>query len=106
MDRMAPPRAKLVDLLDRVLDRGVVINADIIISLAGVPLIGVNLRAALAGMETMVEYGVMNMKEWDNRIRSQALEFAKAPQGMISAADDVPPTPVPVMSEAWRGQDD
>ena len=100
MDRMAPPRAKLVDLLDRVLDRGVVINADIIISLAGVPLIGVNLRAALAGMETMVEYGVMNMKEWDNRIRSQALEFAKTPQGMMSAADDVPLAPAPVVSEA------
>jgi len=52
-------RATLVDLLDRVFDKGVVIYADIIISVAGIPLIGVNLRAALAGMETMAEYGVM-----------------------------------------------
>lgn len=52
-------RATLVDLLDRVFDKGVVLYADIIISVAGIPLIGVNLRAALAGMETMVEYGVM-----------------------------------------------
>jgi len=50
IEPVARPHATLVDLLDRVLDRGVVINADIIISLAGVPLIGVNLRAALAGM--------------------------------------------------------
>ncbi len=68
---MEPTRnshATLVDLLDRVLDKGLVINADIIISLAGVPLIGVNLRAALAGMETMLKYGVM--EEWDGRTRA------------------------------------
>jgi hypothetical protein len=59
-----------VDLLDRVLDRGLVIDADIIISLAGVPLIGIKLRAALAGMETMVQYGLM--REWDNSIREAA----------------------------------
>ena len=52
-------RATLVDLLDRVFDKGVVINADIIISVAGVPLIGVNLRAALAGVETMLKYGML-----------------------------------------------
>lgn len=71
MESVTRSQATLVDLLDRVLDRGVVINADIIISLAGVPLIGVNLRAALAGMETMVKYGVM--REWDDRIRAQAV---------------------------------
>lgn len=52
-------RATLSDLLDRVLDKGIIINADIVISLANVPLIGVNLRAAIAGMETMVKYGMM-----------------------------------------------
>lgn len=71
---MEPARSHpstLVDLLDRVLDRGVVINADIIISVAGIPLIGVNLRAALAGMETMTRYGIM--REWDESIRASAL---------------------------------
>lgn len=52
-------RATLVDLLDRVLDKGLLINADVIISLAGVPLIAVNLRAAVASVETMLEYGLM-----------------------------------------------
>lgn len=68
---MEPTRsshATLVDLLDRVLDKGLVINADLVISLAGVPLIGVNLRAALAGIETMLNYGVM--EEWDESIRT------------------------------------
>ena len=60
-------KATLVDLLDRVLEKGLVIQADVIISVAGIPLIGVNLRAALAGMETMLKYGLM--REWDARTR-------------------------------------
>jgi len=65
----------LVDLLDRVLDKGVVLYADIIVSVAGIPLIGVNLRAALAGMETMISYGVM--QEWDQKVRAQSSEIGE-----------------------------
>ncbi|MDI6889664.1 MAG: gas vesicle protein GvpJ [Thermodesulfovibrionales bacterium] len=75
---MEPSRnthATLVDLLDRILDKGLVINADIIISVAGIPLIGVNLRAALAGMETMLKYGMM--KAWDEKIRAWEREHWK-----------------------------
>ncbi|MBI5590034.1 MAG: gas vesicle protein [Deltaproteobacteria bacterium] len=60
--------ATLVDLLDRILDKGIVIHADLMISVAGIPLIGVNLRAAVAGMETMLKYGMMT--EWDEKTRS------------------------------------
>lgn len=63
-------KATLVDLLDRVLDKGLIIHADIIISVAGIPLIGVNLKAALAGMETMLEYGMM--EDWDKAQRAIA----------------------------------
>jgi len=52
-------RAGIVDLLDRVLEKGLVLDADLIISLAGVPLIAVSLRAAIAGVETMAKYGMM-----------------------------------------------
>jgi hypothetical protein len=75
---MEPSRdthATLVDLLDRILDKGLVINADIIISVAGIPLIGVNLRAALAGMETMLKYGVM--QAWDEKTRAWEREHWK-----------------------------
>ncbi len=68
-------QATLVDLLDRALDKGLVINADIIISVAGVPLIGINLRAALAGMETMLKYGVM--QAWDEETRAWETEHRK-----------------------------
>jgi len=59
--------ATLVDLLERVLDKGLIINADLVISVSGIPLVGVNLRAALAGMKTMLKYGLM--ADLDRRIR-------------------------------------
>lgn len=52
-------RATLVDLLDRILEKGLVLNADLVISLAGVPLIAVSLNAAIASVETMQRYGLM-----------------------------------------------
>ena len=70
MEPRRDKNATLVDLLDKVLDKGLVINADIIISVAGIPLLGVNLRAALAGMETMLKYGLM--KDWDELTREYA----------------------------------
>lgn len=77
----------LVDLLDRVLDKGVVLYADIIVSVAGIPLIGVNLRAALAGMETMLSYGVM--QEWDQKVRAQRSEIEKQNEPPLIAGEQL-----------------
>jgi hypothetical protein len=60
--------ATLVDLLDRVLEKGLVLNADLVIHVAGIPLLGVNLRACLAGVETMLKYGIW--RDWDNLVKS------------------------------------
>ncbi len=69
---MEPTRAgALVDLVDRILVKGVILHADLVISVSGVPLIGVNLKAAIAGMTTMVDYGVM--EAWDEKIRKSVL---------------------------------
>lgn len=73
MEPQRSTNATLVDLLDRVLDKGLVIHADLIVSVAGIPLIGVNLRAALAGMETMLKYGVM--QAWDERTRAWERDY-------------------------------
>ncbi|MFQ5946146.1 MAG: gas vesicle protein [Anaerolineae bacterium] len=71
MEPVRAQRATLVDLLDRILDKGVILDADVVITLAGIPLVGVKLRAALAGMETMLRYGMM--EEWDRQIRAREL---------------------------------
>jgi len=80
-------KATLVDLLDRVLEKGLVIHADIIISVAGIPLIGINLRAALAGMETMLKYGVM--RDWDERTREWERKHAKRREPPLLADEKV-----------------
>jgi hypothetical protein len=82
------PQATLVDLLDRVLEKGLVIQADLIVSVAGIPLIGVNLRAALAGMETMLEYGVMqawdeNTRVWERENRKRKITNLLAEETML-----------------------
>jgi hypothetical protein len=43
--------ATLVDLLDRVIDRGVVIKGDIVLSVAGVDLVHLGVQLVLKGVE-------------------------------------------------------
>ena len=48
----------LAHVIDAVLDKGLMINADITVSLAGVELLGIKVRAALASFETAARYGL------------------------------------------------
>ena len=48
----------LLDVVDRILDKGIVINADISVTLVGVELLGIKLRATIASFETAAKYGV------------------------------------------------
>ncbi len=50
--------SSLVDVVEVVLDKGLVINADIAVSVAGVELLGIKIRAALASFETAARYGL------------------------------------------------
>jgi len=100
---MEPTRsthATLVDLLDRVLDKGLVINADIIISVAGIPLIGVNLRAALASMETMIKYGLM--QDFDAKTRAWAREHYVAAPTPIRLKKEIPQRVLPHLAPAEK----
>ena len=62
------PDDAVVDLLDVVMEEGVVVEADVLITVADVPLLGLKLRAALAGMTTMTEYGMLT--GFDESIRT------------------------------------
>ena len=44
------------------------LHLDLLIAVADVPLIGISLRAAIAGIETMLEHGVL--REWDAQTRA------------------------------------
>lgn len=71
MEPVIDTKAGMGDLLERLLDRGVFVKLDLIISVAGIPLIGLSLHAALASIETMNTYGMFG--DWDKSSRAQAL---------------------------------
>lgn len=48
----------LAGAVDRILDKGLVINADVIVNVDGTELLGIKIRAALASFETAAEYGL------------------------------------------------
>ncbi|WP_308013532.1 gas vesicle protein [Streptomyces sp. REN17] len=48
----------LAHVIETLLDKGLVLNADIMVSVAGVELLGIRLRAALASFETAARYGL------------------------------------------------
>lgn len=78
----------LVDVLDRILDKGIILNADVIIHVAGIPLIGINLRAALAGIETMLDYGMM--EAWDESVREwYAKEYEKRKEAPLVSGEKI-----------------
>ncbi|MFT4948539.1 MAG: hypothetical protein ACI9CA_000661 [Natronomonas sp.] len=57
---MQPTRTEehaVVELLDVLLEKGVVIQADVVVTVADIPLVGISLQAAIAGMAKMSEYG-------------------------------------------------
>ncbi|MFC6824025.1 gas vesicle protein GvpM [Halopelagius fulvigenes] len=62
----------VVDLVDMLLHKGAVVEADVLITVADIPLVGLKLRAALAGMATMREYGMF--EEWDEVQRELSRE--------------------------------
>ncbi|MFC7401266.1 gas vesicle protein GvpJ [Citricoccus sp. GCM10030269] len=68
MEPTRNPQVTLPDLIGVLLNKGTYLNLDLIIAVADIPLIGINLRATIAGMETMLEYGMM--RDWDERTRA------------------------------------
>jgi hypothetical protein len=81
-------RGALSRLVEVLLDKGVYLDLDLVVTVAEVPLIAVDIRAAVAGVETMIEYGFLG--PWDRAGGSA--------QAAVAAA---PPDEVATRSEAW-----
>ncbi|MEW6233292.1 MAG: gas vesicle protein [Chloroflexota bacterium] len=66
----------LADILERVLDKGVVIAGDITISLVGVELLNIKLRLLVASVDKAMEMGI-NWWESDPYLSSRANQLEK-----------------------------
>ncbi len=80
----------LADAIDRILDKGLIINADIQVSLAGVELLGIKIRAALASFETAAKYGLEFPS--GTSIEGPAWEEAKIPKEACPQCEKRVPT--------------
>lgn len=80
----------IVDVLDVLLRDGAMIQADVLISVADIPLIGINLRAAVAGLTTMREYGFFEHWDVEKRRRTEGrhAEFGTRPAPRDPSADE------------------
>ena len=58
MTNFTPNNVGLTELIDRILDKGLIINADIKIDLEGTEILGIKIRAALASFETAAKFGL------------------------------------------------
>lgn len=63
----------LADILDRVLDKGIVIAGDVTVSLVGVELLNIRLRLLIASVDKAVEMGI-NWWENDPHLSTKAAE--------------------------------
>ncbi|MCK4303451.1 MAG: gas vesicle structural protein GvpA [Candidatus Eisenbacteria sp.] len=48
--------SSLVEVIDRILDKGIVIDAWVRISLVGIELLAIEARVVIAGVETFLKY--------------------------------------------------
>ena len=63
---LAPKQLTIIDLIDRILDKGVVINGDITVSIVGVDLLSLKINLVIASLETAKRYGIkLPWEKWD-----------------------------------------
>lgn len=94
MSGLGPSRSQtdLAEMVEMLLDKGIVINADIVVSVGETELLGVQLRAAIASFETAAQYGLEFPEGTDTRRLKEAT--ARSGEGRL---DEV---------EADRGDDE
>lgn len=78
-------QADLADVLELILDKGIVINADIAITVGETEMIGIELRAAIASFETAAEYGLSFPSGTDMR----RVEQASGREPLEEGADEI-----------------
>ncbi|BAM87500.1 gas vesicle protein GvpA [Bradyrhizobium oligotrophicum S58] len=66
---------RLADILERVLDKGIVVAGDVTISLVGIELLNIKIRLIVATVDRALELGI-NWWEADPRLTTRASELS------------------------------
>jgi gas vesicle structural protein len=91
----------IIDVLDRVLDKGIVIDAWVRVSLVGIDLITVEARVVVASIDTYLKYSEAVgqvfpvAKPVDGRTQEALIAENAALRAKLAAVGGVVPAPVP-----------
>jgi hypothetical protein len=93
MSDARPTRSQsdLAEMLELLLDKGVVINADIVVTVGETELLGVQLRAAIASFETAAHYGLQFPEGTDMERVKEAAGVEELPESeavTVEASDE------------------
>lgn len=80
----------LADVLERVLDKGVVIAGDVIISLVGIELLSIKVRLLITTVDKAIEMGI-NWWEMDPSLSASAREAERALEAQNANTAPLPP---------------
>src|SRR5512138_1951776 len=72
----SPGGSSLIDVLDRVLDKGIIIDAWVRISLVGIDLITVEARVVVASIDTYLRYGCRRHRYGDDPVAADPRALA------------------------------
>jgi hypothetical protein len=72
----------LADILERVLDKGIVIAGDVSISLVDIELLTIKLRLLIASVDKAKEMGI-NWWEADPMLSTKAMELEQENRGLL-----------------------
>ncbi len=95
MSSPKPTRSQgdLAETLELLLDKGVVINADIAVSVGDTELLGIQLRAAVASFETAAKYGLEFPAGTDMDRVTEAAGVDELPEESVPVSEGMEPTP-------------
>jgi hypothetical protein len=81
-------RDGLADVLERILDKGIVIAGDVSVSLVGIELLTIRLRLLIATVDKAKELGI-NWWESDPRLSTSAERMAEENAGLLKRVDEL-----------------
>ncbi|WP_425104179.1 gas vesicle protein [Ancylobacter sp.] len=94
----------LADILERVLDKGIVIAGDITISLVEVELLNIRLRLVVASVDRAMSMGI-NWWQSDPHLNAQARELAEENRLLRARLDRLEAAVAPPLEPASAGQE-
>ena len=82
----APGGSSLIDVLDRILDKGIVIDAWVRVSLVGIDLITVEARVTVASIETYLRYAGLLAQTVPGPVNEITAKTAAGPPHLFAPA--------------------